>query len=72
MSTTYDLCCPEMKLKIWVGQSRMGMSFYLYSEDEEVMSDLSKFLMLTEGKRLVFVSEYNEDQEIIDCEYYKG
>ena len=71
MSTTYDLCCPEMKVKVWVGQSSAMSNFYLYSDDEQVMSVLSNFLMLTMGKRLVFVSEHCGDEEILACDYMR-
>ncbi|MNQ57493.1 hypothetical protein D3C85_716520 [compost metagenome] len=70
MSTTYDLCCPELKVKVWVGQSSAITDFYLYSDDEQ-LELLSKFFMLTEGKRLVFVSEHCEDEEILDCDYMR-
>lgn len=72
MSITYDLCCPEMKIKIWIGQSNYVSDFYVYSNDNQVMELLSKFLILTKGKRLVFVSDFCEDDEIINCEYFKG
>lgn len=69
MSVTHDLCCPEMKLKIWIGQ---GTPFFIYSGEPLTMQHLSEFLVLTQGKPLVFVDHYYEDEEILDCEYYRG
>jgi len=72
MSTTYDLCCPELKLKVWIGQSSMSNPFYLYSEEINTMVRLEAFLLLTEGKRLVFASDHCQDEEVMDCVEYWG
>ena len=72
MANTFDICCPEMKLKMLVGQSGTVSEFYLYSDEPETMKHLSEFLLLTKGKPLIFVDMYCEDDEIMDCEYYRG
>lgn len=72
MSTTYSLCCPELELKLWVGQSRAGVNFYVYSDEEQTMESLSKFLIKTQGKNLVFVSDYCEEDWFINCKEYTG
>ncbi len=71
MSTTYSLCCPEMKLKVWIGQSGMGRKFYVYSGEEQTMDNLSAFLLKTKGKSLVFVDDYCEEQWFYDCMEFK-
>lgn len=65
MSTTWDLACPALKVKLWVGQSD-----YLYS-GQEYIDTLAKFLHATKGHPLLFVSEYNDSDEIFDCVYFE-
>lgn len=68
MSTTYDLVCLELKLKLWVGQSD-----YIYS-DLECVKNLGRFLHATKGKPLYFISEHQEtilsDGDVFDCDYF--
>ena len=64
MSTTYDLVCPSLKVKLWVGQSE-----YIYS-GPEYMESLAKFLHATKGHPLVFVSEHVDTEEIEACVYF--
>jgi hypothetical protein len=61
-----------MNLKLWIGQRRFGTEFYVYSEEEDVMENLSKFLMITQGKSLIFTSDYCEDGWFINCNEYRG
>lgn len=72
MSTTYSLCCPEMKIRLWIGQSRLGTDFYVYSGEEETMNNLSKFLMITKGKSLVFINDSTAPDWFYDFEEYEG
>lgn len=64
MSTTYDLACPSLKVKLWVGQRD-----YLYSGEEHI-NDLAAFLHATKGHPLFFVSEHNYNDEILNCVYF--
>ena len=66
MSTTYDLACPSLKLKIWIGQSK-----YIYS-DREKLDKLARFIHATKGHPLLFVSEHVIDDGIEDCVYFEG
>lgn len=65
MSTTYSLCCYPLKLKLWVGQSG-----YIYN-GEEATELLAKFLHATKGHPLLFVCDYSEDDEFLDCADFK-
>lgn len=66
MSVTYDLACPALKLKTWVGQRD-----YLYSSEGDVQK-LARFLHATEGQPLVFVSEHQDSDELDACLYFEG
>ena len=66
MSTAYDLACPSLKLKIWIGQSN-----YIYSKREK-LDKLARFLHATKGHPLLFVSEHVIDEEIEECVYFEG
>lgn len=69
MSTTYDLACPEMGIKLWVGQSN-----YVYSARENI-EKLARFLHATKGKPLFFVSEHIDtvvtEDDIFNCKYFE-
>jgi hypothetical protein len=65
MSTTYDLACPALKVKLWVGQRD-----YLYGDREHV-DTLARFLHATKGHPLLFVSEHDDSDEIFDCVYFE-
>lgn len=71
MSTTYSLCCPEMNLKIWIGQSGATSEFYVYSGESDTMDKLSAFLLKTRGKHLIFVSDYCEEDWFYNCVEFK-
>lgn len=65
MSTTYSLCCYAKKIKLWVGQSD-----YLY-EGGDYIPKLARFLHATAGEQLVFVSDYTETDEFLDCKEFE-
>lgn len=66
MSATYDLACPTLKLKTWVGQRD-----YLYSGHVDI-AKLARFLHATAGHPLVFVSEHVDTDDIDACTYFEG
>lgn len=72
MSVTYSLCCPEMNLRLWIGQSRMGTEFYVYSDEKETMKNLADFLIKTKGKPLFFINDCTASDWFYDCEEYEG
>ncbi len=58
MSETFSLCCPEKKLKVWIGQ---GVDFKsspykvlttFYSGEKDTMDKLHRFLQETYGSKL--------------------
>lgn len=66
MSTTYSICCPSKKLKLWIGQRN-----YLYQGDDYIPK-LARFLYATVGEPLIFVpNEYTEDDWFLDCEEFE-
>lgn len=65
MSTTYSLCCYSKKVKLWVGQSN-----YLY-EGDDYIPQLARFLHATAGEQLVFMNDYCEDEEFLDCKEFE-
>lgn len=66
MSVTYDLACPALKLKTWVGQRD-----YLYGNHVDI-AKLARFLHATAGQPLIFVSEHVDTDEIEACVYFEG
>lgn len=65
MSATYSLCCYSKKLKIWVGQKD-----YLYEGGDHIPK-LARFLHATLGEPLVFVCDFTESDEFLDCEEFE-
>lgn len=65
MSTTYDLACPELKVKLWVGQRD-----YIYGGETHINA-LGAFLHATKGHPLFFVSEHCDRDEIVECVYFE-
>lgn len=65
MSTTYSLCCYAKKIKLWVGQSDR-----LY-EGGDYIPKLARFLHATMGEQLVFVCDFTEADEFLDCEEFE-
>ena len=58
MSITYHLCCKDCGYHLWIGQGD-----YIYTGQQSIMDDLTRFLYAHLGHALEFMGDYAVDRD---------